>query len=83
MWHTNLGYDAPVPVDVEWDAIEEPRGVEAGLLRPLRWALYNHGVDLMGSGGMVSSAHGEAEVADTVAAFRAAIGDLRGEGLLA
>jgi glutamate-1-semialdehyde 2,1-aminomutase len=83
MWHTNLGYDAPVPVEVEWDAIEEPRGVEAGLLRPLRWALYNHGVDLMGSGGMVSSAHGEAEVADTVAAFRAAIGDLRGEGLLA
>lgn len=82
MWHFNLGYDAPVPTDVEWDAAEEPRGVADGLMRPLRWALFNHGVDLMGNGGMVSSAHGDAEVADTVEAFRAAIGDLRAEGLL-
>ncbi len=52
-------------------------------MRPLRWALYNHGVDLMGNGGMVSSSHGDAEVEDTVAAFRAAIHDLRAEGYLA
>jgi glutamate-1-semialdehyde 2,1-aminomutase len=83
MWHTNLGYDAPVPVDVEWDAIEEPRGIEAALLRPLRWSLYNHGVDLMGTGGMVSSTHGDAEVERTISAFRTSIGDLRSEGLLA
>lgn len=83
MWHLNLGYDAPVPVEVEWDAMSEPRGVEESLMRPLRWTLYNHGVDLMGNGGMVSSTHGDREVEDTLAAFRAAIEDLRFEGLLA
>jgi hypothetical protein len=31
---------------------------------------------------MVSSAHGDAEVTDTIGGFRAAIGDLRAEGLL-
>ncbi|MQC48518.1 MAG: aminotransferase class III-fold pyridoxal phosphate-dependent enzyme, partial [Chloroflexi bacterium] len=82
MWHVNLGYDAPTPVEVEWDAMEEPMGVVGDLIRPLRWALYNHGVDLMGNGGMVSSAHGDREVHDTVEAFRAAVGDLRAEGLL-
>ena len=82
MWHFNLGYDAPVPSGTEWDSDESPQGVADGLMRPLRWALFNHGVDLMGNGGMVSSAHGDAEVADTTEAFRAAIGDLRAEGLL-
>jgi glutamate-1-semialdehyde 2,1-aminomutase len=82
MWHFNLGEDAPVPADLEWDAATEPPGVPDALMRPLRWALFNHGVDLMGNGGMVSSAHGGAEVSDTVDAFRAAVGDLRAEGLL-
>jgi glutamate-1-semialdehyde 2,1-aminomutase len=83
MWHLNLGYDAPVPGDIEWDANEEPRGILPQLIRPMRWALYNHGVDLMGnSGGMVSSAHGPQEVEDTVRAFRLALADIRGEGLL-
>ena len=82
MWHVNLGYDAPVPVEVEWDAMDEPLGVVGDLMRPLRWALYNHGVDLMGNGGMVSSAHGSREVEDTIAAFGAAVSDLRAEGLL-
>ena len=36
----------------------------------------------MGTGGMLSSAHGDAEIDRTLAAFRAAIGDLRAEGLL-
>src|SRR5690606_38367711 len=63
MWHLKLGYNAPFPGDTEWDSDEEPQGVPTQLMRPLRWALYNHGVDLMGnSGGMVSSAHGEREV---------------------
>ena len=82
MWHLNLGYDAPRPRDVEWDAEEAPRGVAEELLRPLKWALFNHGVDLMGSGGMVSSAHGEEEIDATVEAFRAVVGELRAEGLL-
>lgn len=82
MWHLNLGTPAPFPADVEWDAAEEPRGIEAALTRPLRQALYNHGVDLMGNGGMVSSTHGEREVEDTVRAFQATVADLRAEGLL-
>ena len=82
MWHLNLGYEAPRPGDVEWDADEPPRGVADGLIRPLRWSLFNHGVDLMGTSGMVSSTHGDDEIDATVEAFRAAVGDLRAEGLL-
>ena len=82
MWHLNLGYDAPRPGDVEWEAAEAPRGVADALLRPLKWALFNHGVDLMGAGGMVSSAHGDREIDETIEAFRAAVGELRAEGLL-
>jgi glutamate-1-semialdehyde 2,1-aminomutase len=83
MWHLNLGYEAPIPSGTGWDLAEEPRGVAGSLLRPLRWALFNHGVDLMGNGGMISASHGAPEVEATVTAFRAAVGDLRAEGLLA
>jgi glutamate-1-semialdehyde 2,1-aminomutase len=82
MWHLNIGYDAPRPSDVEWDADEAPRGATGNLAQQLRWSLFNHGVDLMGMGGMVSSAHGDAEIADTVEGFRSAVGDLRAEQLL-
>ncbi len=87
MWHLNLGSggtaDAEArPADLEWDAAEEPTGVAPALLLPLKWALFNRGVDLMGTGGMVSSAHSDEEVDATIAAFEAAIGDLRAEGLL-
>ena len=82
MWHLNIGYDAPRPTDVEWDAAEAPRGAVDELALPLRLSLYNHGVDLMGMGGMVSSAHGDAEIDETIEGFRAAVGDLRAEGLL-
>jgi glutamate-1-semialdehyde aminotransferase len=82
MWHLNLGYEAPVPRDIEWDAEEEPTGVAESLATPLKWALFNHGVDLMGTGGMVSSAHGDEAIDRTIEGFRAAVGDLRGAGLL-
>lgn len=82
MWHLNLGYAAPRPGDVEWEGPEEPRGVLPALEKPLKWALFNHGVDLMGTGGMVSSAHTDADIDRTFEAFRSAISDLRAEGLL-
>ena len=82
MWHLNLGYPAPRPAEVEWDALEPPDGVTPELETPLKQALLNHGVDLMGSGGMVSSAHGSAEIEATIGALRAAVGDLRAEGFL-
>ena len=83
MWHLNLGEDQPRPSDVEWDVDQAPAGVAGRLQQPLRWALYNHGVDLMGMGGMVSSAHASEDIERTVEAFRSAVGDLRSEGLLA
>ena len=81
MWHLNLGGSAR-PRDTAWDAAEPPPGVAPGLERPLKQSLLNHGVDLMGTGGMVSSAHGEAEIGATIEAFAAAIEDLRAESLL-
>jgi hypothetical protein len=56
--------------------------VSDALEAPLKWALFNHGVDLMGTGGMLSSAHTNADIDRTLEAFRAAVGDLRAEGLL-
>ena len=84
MWHFNLGYEAPFPNNVEWDAKEAPRGVpDKKLMQALRWSLFNHGVDLMSHGGMVSAAHGDKEVDDTLTGFTNAIADLRSEKLLA
>lgn len=87
IFHVNLaapGGTAPArPSDVEWDAAGEPPGVAASLVAPLKWALFNHGVDLMGTGGMTSSAHSDADIDATVEAFGAAVEDLRAEGLLA
>ena len=87
MWHLNLGATASGPAhrpaDVEWDAPVDPPGVRPELEQPLKCALASHGVDLMGTGGMVSSAHGDAEIDRTLDAFRLAVADLRADGLLA
>jgi glutamate-1-semialdehyde 2,1-aminomutase len=82
MWHLNLGGSPARPRETAWEAATPPPGVVDGLELPLKRALLNHGVDLMGTGGMVSSAHGDAEIADTIEAFAAAIDDLRAERLL-
>ena len=82
MWHLNLGENSPKSTDVENNPDYLPSGIDKPLLQPLRWALYNHGVDLMADGGMVSSAHGKEEIALTVEAFDLAINDLRDDGYL-
>jgi glutamate-1-semialdehyde 2,1-aminomutase len=82
MWHLNLGENSPQPTDVENSPNYRPSGIDKSLLQPLRWALYNHGVDLMADGGMVSSAHGTEEITLTVEAFDMAINDLRNDGYL-
>ena len=82
MWHLNLGENSPKPTDVENNPDYLPSGIDKPLLQPLRWALYNHGVDLMAGGGMVSSAHGKEEITLTVEAFDLAINDLRNDGYL-
>jgi glutamate-1-semialdehyde 2,1-aminomutase len=82
IWHLNLGTDGARPGGPDWEGSDDPPGVAPHLVAPLKWALFNHGVDLMGTGGMTSSAHTDADIDATVAAFAAAIGDLRAEGLL-
>ncbi|OUN01489.1 MAG: hypothetical protein BAA04_09965 [Firmicutes bacterium ZCTH02-B6] len=86
MFHIALGLDAePSPAGVP------PRGVDPGVLErlskgaetlALRKAMLVEGVDLMRSGGFLSSAHTEQDVEDTVAAFQRALGRLRREGVL-
>lgn len=73
----NLGTGAARPSDVEWDVATEPAGVAPSLLAPLKWALFNHGVDLMNTGGMTSSAHTDEDIDATIAAFSAALEDLQ------
>jgi glutamate-1-semialdehyde 2,1-aminomutase len=82
MWHVNLATGAERPADLEWDVAAEPAGVAPSLVAPLKWSLFNHGVDLMNTGGMTSSAHTDEDIDATIAAFAAAIEDLRAEGLL-
>ena len=84
IWHLNLAASGEMarPSDLKWDVASEPPGVSASLVTPLKWALFNHGVDLMNTGGMTSSAHTDADIDDTIAGFVAAIGDLRDEGLI-
>lgn len=55
----------------------------AETVRALRLAMNVHGVDLSGwPGGLLSSTHGEKELADTVSAFTMSIEMLRADGLL-
>jgi glutamate-1-semialdehyde 2,1-aminomutase len=82
MWHLNFGPDVNQRRETGWEGPEEPPGVAPYLVAPLKWALFNRGVDLMGTGGMTSSAHTDEDIAATVEAFAAAIEDLRAEGLL-
>ena len=43
--------------------------------------MLNHGVDMNGwPGGLISSAHGEADLTQTIEAFRTTLRDLRAEG---
>jgi glutamate-1-semialdehyde 2,1-aminomutase len=49
----------------------------------LRRAMLNHGVELMsGRTGFVSGVHTEADIDTTLAAFEAATGEMKAEGLL-
>ena len=47
-----------------------------------RQALLNHGVDLMGMSALVSCVHSEGDIEESVAAFAAALADLRRENVV-
>ena len=48
----------------------------------LRRAMLNHGIDLMGSGGRMSSAHDEEDVGQTVEAFSQALREMKEERII-
>lgn len=61
-------------------AAELSAGMPAALTSKLRRAMINHGVDLMGSGGMLSDAHTTEDLDFTIDAFAASLADLKAEG---
>ena len=85
MWHLNFGYSNQKGLDelaqTHWIDSNPPEGVRPDLILPLKWALFNHGVDLFGTGGVLSSAHTDEDIDNTVSAFEKAIIDLRADGL--
>ena len=84
MWHLNFGYDNQKGLDeleqTHWIDKSPPEGVRPDLTLPLKWSLFNHGVDLFGTGGVLSSAHTDEDIDKTIAAFEKAIIDMRADG---
>ena len=87
MFHLILGADCPPPLDgFEWDWQGRP-GHEmpqmgGRVIQALRRGMLNEGIDLMGTGGMVSSVHTQDDAERTTGAFRSTLGLMQGEGLL-
>ncbi|WP_322795919.1 aspartate aminotransferase family protein [Tepidiforma sp.] len=76
-----------LPPAADTDGRDLPPGVLAAPFpteraRLLQLALINRGVHLFGTGGMLSSAHSEADMAHTLEAWREALLELRSQGQL-
>jgi glutamate-1-semialdehyde 2,1-aminomutase len=87
MFHLILGAECPPPKDgLAWDWQGEPGDrmprMGPGAVWALRRSMLNEGVDLMGTGGLVSAVHGDSDVDRTVEAFRASLRAMEDEGLL-
>ena len=86
-FHTIIGQECPEPQDGfywRWDGKPGARvpGSPADVTVALRRGLLNRGVDLMGTGGLVSSAHEDPDIDRTVTAFEETLDDMRREGLV-
>jgi glutamate-1-semialdehyde 2,1-aminomutase len=68
------------PRDLDWDVLAAGGNAERDRL--LQLALLNRGVQLFGTGGMLSSVHKDADIAASVDAFDEAIGALQEEGVV-
>ncbi|MDP3767086.1 MAG: aspartate aminotransferase family protein [Dehalococcoidia bacterium] len=84
MFHIVVGAECPQPVgDFAWDWQGRP-GDRLPRMSPeaiwaLRRGMINEGVDLMGTGGMVSAAHSDEDVEHTVQAFSRTIRTMNDE----
>ena len=88
MFHLVLGAACPAPVDdFAWDWQGKPGHMVPYTSGEAVWAfrrgMLNEGVDLMGTGGMVSSAHTAEDVERTVAAFARTLRQMKDEGAFA
>ncbi|OGO51050.1 MAG: hypothetical protein A2148_10760 [Chloroflexi bacterium RBG_16_68_14] len=87
MFHLVLGADCPPPIDdFTWDWQGQPGyhlpRMSGEAIWSLRRGMLNEGVDLMGTGGMVSSAHTEEDIGRTVEAFSRTVRQMKDEGVL-
>lgn len=86
MFHIALGVEPRLIDDFAWDWRGEPGAAmppaNTRATTALRRALINEGVDLMGSGGMVSAVHNADDVAFTLEAFERALRALKEDGLV-
>jgi glutamate-1-semialdehyde 2,1-aminomutase len=87
MFHIILGAECPPPFDgFEWDWQGRPGHqmpqMSLDVFWGLRRSMLNEGVDLMGAGGMLSSAHAQEDIDFTVEAFRRTLASLKEEQLL-
>ncbi len=87
MFHLVLGADCPPPVDdFTWDWQGQPSHripvMPSNVSRALRRGMLNEGVDLMDTGGMVSTAHTEKDADRTIDALRRTIRQMKEEDIL-
>lgn len=86
-FHILLGAECPPPEEgFRWRWDGKPGAsmphMPASVAIALRRGMLNEGVDLMGSGGLVSAVHTDADVDFTIEAFSKTIAAMREEGLL-
>ncbi|MEX0785317.1 MAG: aspartate aminotransferase family protein [Dehalococcoidia bacterium] len=87
MFHLILGQECPPPVDgFAWDWQGQPGERMPRTPRDAVWALrrgmLNEGVDLMGTGGLVSGVHTSADAERTVEAFTRTLRCMKQEAIL-
>jgi glutamate-1-semialdehyde 2,1-aminomutase len=85
MLHIGLGMEQQPPDGYSWGyhaLPASPPHVGREVVRALRLAMRNEGVDLMDDGLMVSSAHTEVDVARTVDAFRSTLRAMKDEQIV-
>ena len=87
MFHIILGADCPAPIDgFTWDWQGQPGHRTPRTSGEAAWSLrrgmLNEGVDLMGTGGMVSSAHTDQDIDHTIEAFRRTLRQMKEEAVL-
>jgi glutamate-1-semialdehyde 2,1-aminomutase len=87
LFHVILGVECPPPLDgFAWDWGDSPGDCVPRMSAEAAWALrrgmINEGVDLMGTGGIVSSAHDEQDVQRTADAFARTVRRMKKEGTL-